>query len=120
MRTLAIVLLMLLMPLRAWAGDAMALSMLHGQGHPPVTSTASMAVETEDHAGHADHDDHASMAEPDNHCSSHTACDLCNGPVLSLPGWKADPVPARHHLQTVPKVRFASLVPPRHHKPPIS
>lgn len=79
-----------------------------------------MAVETEDHAGHADHDDHASMAEPDNHCSSHTACDLCNGPVLSLPGWKAEPAPARHHLQTAPEVRFASLVPPRHHKPPIA
>lgn len=120
MRPLILVMLMLLMPLRAWAGDTMALSMLHGQGHPPATSMASEADGQEDHAAHDGHAAHAAAAEADNPCPTHTACDLCNGPVMNLAGWKADPVPARHQLQAAPAVHFASLVPPRHHKPPIA
>lgn len=126
MRALLLVMLMLLMPLRAWAGDTMALSMLHGQGHPPATSMASEPAGQQDHADHAGHagddghDAHLVAAEADNPCPTHTACDLCNGPLMNLAGWKADPVPARHRLQAAPAVHFASLVPPRHHKPPIA
>lgn len=133
MRVLTLVLLMLLMPLRAWAGDAMALSML--QGHAPVKATHAMHTDAmADHSDHSDHQDHRGpnghqdvadthaghdMAT-DDACPSHVACDLCNGPVLSLPLWQGEVTTARHHPAVPLATDFASLVPPRHHKPPIA
>lgn len=138
MRVFALVLLMLLMPLRAWAGDAMALSVLPTQSHLPAQTTDAQPADAQpadahpaghgamtgaaDHPDHADHAGHAPIADAaaDDHCPSHNACDVCNGPVLSLTAWQDDAAPAPHHVQAAPDVRFASLVPPRRHKPPIA
>lgn len=122
MRPLVLVLLMLLLPLRAWAGDAMAFSML--QESPAQAAAMAMPGDHGDHdhhgmnVGHAGHDDPAPQAGDD--CPSHVACDVCNGPVLSLPIWHAEGSVARHHPPVSPTTDFASLVPPRHHKPPIA
>ncbi len=120
MRPIVLVLLMLLLPLRAWAGDAMALSMLQER---PAQAAAVMAMPGDhDHhdmtVGHAGHDGQAPQAGDD--CPSHVACDVCNGPVLSLPVWQAEGSMARHHPPVPPATDFASLVPQRHHKPPIA
>ncbi len=127
MRPLVLVLLMLLLPLRAWAGDAMALSMLH---ESPAQAMAMESATSGDHvqADHHDHHDqpdlHAGYGEPaaqaGDDCPSHVACDVCNGPVLSLPIWQAEGSVARHHPPASASTDFASLVPPRHHKPPIA
>jgi hypothetical protein len=138
MRVFTLVLLMLLLPLRAWAGDAMALAMLQG----PATSHAAVSDTHAGHApdpapAHATHDhghalDHAAHeAVPhgdhpqgafgtDEHCPTHVACDVCNGPVLTLPAWQADGATVRHRLEVATATPFASLVPHRHHKPPIA
>lgn len=111
MRVLALVLLMLLMPLRAWAGDAMALSM--AQQHLP-------AQEHGQHEAHAETGLHGETADAGTYCPSHIACDLCNGPVLSLAPWQAEAGTVRHPRLVVPDEHFASLVPERLHRPPIA
>lgn len=122
MRVFVLVLLMLLLPLRAWAGDAMVLSMAHG------AAAAAVAMPTDHsahdmHGGHdmpAGHAAHDAAAQSPDDCPSHVACDVCNGPVLSLPVWKAEGAVARHRPPVPPSADFASLVPPRRHKPPIA
>ena len=119
MRVLTLVLLMLLLPLRAWAGDAMALSEL--RGHGPATVQVSAAADQ--HAGHdhsAGHVAPVAAADADQDCPSHVACDVCNGPVLSLPVWQAHGATVVHRPRVPSATDFASLVPQRHHKPPIA
>lgn len=128
MRVLVLVLLMLLMPLRAWAGDTMALSM--AQQHLPAQEHSQHT----DHGAHADvhggvhggshaasHESHPDgLADAGSDCPSHAACDLCNGPALSLPVWQAEAGTVRHPRLSVPDERFASLVLARLHRPPIT
>ena len=121
MRHFLIALMIALLPVRGWVGEAMAFSM---PGGPAATAS---------HAGCPDHAAPAQAAgmlealapladnsTTDDGSHQHNACDVCNGPVLSLAAWQDDAAPAPHHVQAAPDVRFASLVPPRRHKPPIA
>lgn len=127
MRVWLLALMIALLPLRGWVGDAMALAawpaaaaaasateqvppchgdmatpMVHGQGSQAVDSTPlSHGSDGSDHAG----------------CNS---CDICYGTVLGghealagvLQAPSAQPAPAHS--------RFASAVLPGQHKPPIA
>jgi len=120
MRVWLIALMIALLPLRGWVGDAMAL----GAFTAPETAAASChetvanAAEAND-AQHAGHDTSPGDAAPDGH-HSHLACDLCNGPAL------ASAVTASANPQAAPSARaagaerFASLDPRPGHKPPIA
>ncbi len=129
MRTLWIALLIALLPLRGWVGDAMAVTMSasphaaaamavaddcphaasahagqHAQQHPASTDAA--------HA-HADADEHVTV-------SAHLLCDVCNGPVL---GSAPPPTPGaaqEHGLRIDRSEPFASLAPRHVVKPPIA
>lgn len=130
MRAVWIALLIALLPLRGWVGDAMALSMLQGMdGQPaqlssaepcPHAGQASPAMQAEAQDGAAHLGMHGEGAPEAGSGHDHLVCDLCNGPALQA-GMAGAP---REELAPGPHVvraeRFASLAPRHHHKPPIA
>ena len=127
MRALWIALLIALLPLRGWVGDAMALGMIQGTGGPQVH--AASTGEPCPHGGQAAPTQQAHGMQTGLHgdgahegagAHDHLACDLCNGPALQaasagIPGEQLAPGP-----QVLRAERFASLAPRHHHKPPIA
>lgn len=121
MRHLLLALMIALLPLRAWVGDAMAVSML---GHPGATAVAS-AVAADAHAPCPDHavgvpalQDAAHDEAPSHH--PHSACDVCNGPALVVAQHTAVSLPQAQALLAQPAERFASAALAPGIKPPIS
>lgn len=139
MRHLLLALMIALLPLRAWVGDAMAVSML---GHPVASAVGTTAHPSASAHSHPDCPDHAgwmplavtaaydlhdnvhSMAnpadatQPDHH--QHSVCDVCNGPALVVSRPLAPQVLQAHTLLTLPTERFASIALQQGIKPPIS
>lgn len=109
MRRWFVIFLIVLLPWRAWAGDAMMLS---------VAAPADPAAHCADHPPQqADPADHATADAP----SSHAVCDICNGPALAPTTPLAlgqEPLPQTRR-STDPE-RFASAPPQEGHKPPIA
>lgn len=139
MRHLLLALMIALLPLRAWAGDAMAISML---GHPAAMTMA--AASADEHANCPDHalqpapslttghvvnhwphspGEHAVEAahagEAQDH-HQHSACDVCNGPALGADLPSAAAAAQVHAVLTLTAVRFVSFAPQQGIKPPIS
>lgn len=115
MRRWFVVLLIVLLPWRAWAGDAMVLSMAAASEQAQVAAVADAA--TAPHCA-----DHA-VADPASpgETALHAACDICNGPLLVTTPWAAaGPAPLPPSRLTAGAVRFASAQPHPGHKPPIS
>ena len=132
MRHLLLALIIALLPLRAWVGDAMAVSMM---GHTATSMVAAGAQpDCPDHAGEgplalslslsAGHDLHGSTAgaqqpdHPQDH--QHSACDVCNGPALVVGLLLSATVSQHHTLLALPAERFASVALQQGIKPPIS
>lgn len=130
MRHLLLALIIALLPLRAWVGDAMAVSMM---GHTATSMVAAGAQpDCPDHAGEVPlalslsvgHDLHGSTAEaqqpdhPQDH--QHSACDVCNGPALVVGLLLSATVSQHHTLLALPAERFASVALQQGIKPPIS
>ena len=141
MRHLLLALIIALLPLRAWVGDAMAVSML---GHPAASAVAAAAPPSTGTYAHPDCPDHAAgmplhanavsdghdsahgmgthpadaPQQPDHH--QHGACDVCNGPALGVSPPLAPHVSQVHALLTLPAERFASVALQQGIKPPIS
>ncbi len=112
MRHLLIALVIALLPLRAWVGDAMAITMQM----PSSPAAASMAS-----GDGAPCPDHALMGEapaPMDH--QHTSCEVCHGPAMPLAVQVALVPPAVHGVLAPPAERFTSSVPQPGIKPPIS
>lgn len=118
MRRWFVVLLIVLLPWRAWAGDAMVLSMAASPEQAQVAAVAAVAdAATAPHCA-----DHA-VADPASpgETALHAACDICNGPLLVTTPWAAaGPAPLPPSRLTAGAVRFASAQPHPGHKPPIS
>jgi hypothetical protein len=114
MRHWFLVLMIALLPLRGWVGDAMAMEMLTQPAH------AGMAMD-EHGAGHGNCacDEHAtSAADSDDH--QHSACDVCNVPALAMATPAIQTPPTVHGQHVVPSERFASSEAQQGIKPPIS
>jgi hypothetical protein len=142
MRAIWIALLIALLPLRGWVGDAMALSMIDAGGHgaaammaatDPVAAPASQDHPSHDHHDHHDHgkhgDRHAAPAQTvaasdSDHspagAQAHLLCEVCNGPVLSPPASTVVPAAVEYAPRVERRQRFASLAPRRPTKPPIA
>ncbi len=118
MRTLLFAVLIALLPLRAWMGDAMAVSMLPVQAAPAAAAQADAPPPCPDHATAASADHGGSTADAADH--RHAACDVCNGPVLAQTVHRDQAPALRHGLLEAPAERFASSVPLPGIKPPIS
>lgn len=133
MRHLLLALIIALLPLRAWVGDAMAVSMM---GHTATSMVAAGAQpDCPDHAGEgplalslsAGHDLHGSThgtaesQQPDHPPDhQHNACDVCNGPALVVGLLLSATVSQHHTLLALPAERFASVALQQGIKPPIS
>ncbi|MCU0957743.1 MAG: hypothetical protein MUF55_10615 [Hydrogenophaga sp.] len=116
--------MIVMLPLRGWMGDAMALSM--AVGHTGNTHQVAVSVvtppchmtlaEAAPHAHQADgmHDPQAGAGH------GHLLCDLCNGPALNG-HWLWAPATS-HPPQLLPpgSERFASQTARRNVRPPIS
>jgi hypothetical protein len=146
MRHILLALLIALLPLRGWVGDAMAVALVaHPAAHAAASTLQSAdavpshcaehAEHTEpaehagnagqgmevsaQHHGHAD-ENHASAEHSDHPAHQHKACDVCNGPAMALNSVQASSLPLPSGLQAIATVRFASTVLPQGIKPPIS
>lgn len=123
MRHLLLALLIALLPIRSWMGDAMAVAMLAAPAHAmnQAASAAGHAMDT-DHAMGSEHGmtgDHADMQDSGSE-HTHKNCEVCNGPAMAL---SIPPVPTlapQRGVLVPPAERFASSEPHRGIKPPIS
>lgn len=125
MRHWLLILMIVLIPLRGWTGDAMALA----AGDAPVESTApchgvAELAQTVSSGQHSEATVVSNMVHGDvekgvaQH-SNCTVCDLCNGPALAHPTHSARSTrPVCIHTAPASE-RFASAVPQRGSKPPI-
>lgn len=117
MRHWFLVLMIALLPLRGWVGDAMAVEMLGAPGHTMAVMTDGSAQPCPDHMASASADDGAPDSG-DEH--AHTACDVCNGPALASGATPVQTLPPAHSVAVQPAERFASSEVRRGVKPPIS
>jgi hypothetical protein len=126
MRHLLLALLIALLPIRGWVGDAMAVAMLAPPAHsmnqaaqadaaPPCPDHAAPAASAALH-GEAAADQHADAGSD----HSHSSCDVCNGPAMALSAPAQLALARAHGLRVPPAAHFASSEPHRGIKPPIS
>jgi hypothetical protein len=147
MRHLLLALLIALLPLRGWVGDAMATQMAAGQiqhsqsqQHGQQHDATKMIADDQDGilaAAHFDHEETAEAlqaAEPDcaghstgesthaadGHCESCAACQACNAVALSLTGPDLSPVFISLARPLPAADPFASADAALRQKPPIS
>ena len=113
MRHWLLILLIALLPLRAWAGSAMVVAM------PTAPGTAAHCA---DHPGATDLSALTDAATPsDDSQQVHDLCDVCNGPAMTAghhPGPAAAPLP--QGLAVPERTAFISALPQLGHKPPIA
>lgn len=124
-RTLLIALMIALLPLRGWVGDAMALSMALSHMDTGNRSLAAAPIQSPCHstqveAAEQDRHDHGSHGMATGAGHGHLLCDLCNGPVLDSP-WLWSPATSEPPQLLPPtSERFASQTARRDVRPPIS
>jgi len=117
-RVLVLLLLVCLLPLRAWAGDAMAFAHAHAQPTASVAH-AAQAGEASTHCHEqATADAAAHPQAPNSHAPACSGCDICHSQVAcdSALAWLASPLPAPPLAQG--PLHFASALPLPHFKPP--
>lgn len=133
MRHLLIALLIALLPVRGWVGDAMALAVQSqpagAAAHagcpdhaPPTWSPSAEHAQTAHAMADMAADSSAEhLTEPHGDGShQHKTCDICNGPAMAAPA-PVLPAPSTTHTQHAsPALTFASSELPRSAKPPIS
>jgi len=116
MRFWFVVLLMALLPLRGWAGDAMAVSM----ATDPAPAAALVAAADCHGAGHDTPDMHHGQDSHEDHGTAHLLCDVCNGPAMTPAALLAAGDARPHSLHIPTRVAFASEAPRRGVRPPIA
>lgn len=133
MRVLLLALMIALLPLRGWVGDAMAMDMMSEALHTPSHAIKSVATDTHParHSGHfeAHHADCAEHAAPaptsdaagshDGNCASHAACQLCHSVALATPPLTLAPAALPLAAPPLALAGFANAELPRGFKPPI-
>jgi hypothetical protein len=126
MRHLLLALMIALLPIRGWMGDAMALAMLTApaQAMHQTASGTDHAMAT-DHANGHDHGatamtDHSAGMQDGGGEHTHKSCEVCNGPAMALSAPDVPALPALHGMLAPPAEHFISSEPHRGIKPPIS
>jgi hypothetical protein len=110
MRRWFVIFLIVLLPWRAWAGDAMTLAMTAPGEHAAAAASPHCA----------DHPSATDLADADDP-APHAVCDICNGPALATAAFTAlGPEPLPQALEATGPVRFVSALPRAGRKPPIS
>ena len=83
MRHWFLVLMIALLPLRGWVGDAMAMEMLAQPAHAGMVMDGHGADHADHHAAHDEQCDCSGHASADQADHQHKACDVCNVPALA-------------------------------------
>lgn len=117
MRHLLLALMIALLPIRGWMGDAMAMAMLAAPAHALNQAASTDAAPCPDHAMPSDG---TGMQDSSTGDHTHKSCDVCNGPAMALSALAVPTVTPVHGRFTPPAERFASSEPHRGTKPPIS
>ncbi len=126
MRHLLLALMIALLPIRGWMGDAMALSTLvapaQAMHHPAAAGTGHATGHVQGHdqgatgmTGHG-----ADMQANGGGEHTHKSCEVCNGPAMALSVPTVPTLSPRHGLLAPPAERFVSSEPHQGIKPPIS
>jgi hypothetical protein len=126
-----LVLMIALLPLRGWVGDAMAGQMLQQRLATAEAAAApshhAAALAHEDCAGHAQAaDDEAAASDsdatamPHADCATCASCQVCSSVALAMSSVSLQPLAFATSAPTSFAVRFASAEPARALKPPIS
>jgi hypothetical protein len=129
-------LLIALLPFRAWVGDAMALQMVmpatgmvhtvtSAQTHGDGASHAMQGTDSHQHeadAGMADCADHsdAGVLALDTHCQTCTVCQACNSLAIALPSFQLDGLPRTASRPSMADLGYSSADRALSRKPPIS
>jgi hypothetical protein len=122
MRHLLLALLIAMLPIRSWMGDAMAVAMLATPAHAMNQPATDHAMDT-GHAMDSEHamtGDHADMQDSSGSEHTHKSCEVCNGPAMALSIPTVPTLAPQHGMLVPPAERFASSEPHRGTKPPIS
>lgn len=118
MRHLLLALMIALLPIRGWMGDAMALAMLAApaqtQHHAASGTDHAMAGDATE--GH----EHGAQLQDAGSEHTHKSCEVCNGPAMALSVPAVPTLPPQHGLLAPPAEHFVSSEPHRSIKPPIS
>ncbi|MGQ3114722.1 MAG: hypothetical protein ACT6UH_00130 [Hydrogenophaga sp.] len=129
MRHLLLALMIALLPIRGWMGDAMALSMLVAPAQATMHHPAAAGTDHAMPVGHAQgHDqgaagmtEHGADMQADGGGEhTHKSCEVCNGPAMALSVPAVPTLSPRHGLLAPPAERFVSSEPHQGIKPPIS
>lgn len=129
MRHWLLILMIALLPLRSWVGDAMAVDMLAQPAHAAPAMDGHGQTHTDRHADH--HAGHHAVNQAVCACAEqaathdgadhqHNACDVCNVPALAMALPELQTSQAIHSPLAPPAERFASSEVQRGIKPPIS
>jgi len=118
MRRLFIALMIVLLPVRGWLGDAMAMEMTQ---HALHAGTAATAMAPDCHGAAAQSPDETSPpAASHDGCGTCTACQVCHTVALADVLLARPARGAPHVLAPAPATGFISAEPARGFKPPIS
>ena len=117
LRLLSVSLLVVLMPLRGWAGDVMAVDMAAAiVSKMKVVNIDSQAAMPADCAMHSE----PASAGLEAHCNDCDTCELCLAVAnLQAVPWSASQS-VRHASPLLPDTRFGSTALATNRKPPIS
>ena len=125
MRRLFIALMIVLLPVRGWLGDAMAMEMTQHALHAGTAATAMAAHDAHGavpdcHGAAAESPAEAPAAASHDGCGTCTACQVCHTVALAdvFPSQPARGAP--HVLVPAPATGFISAEPAPGFKPPIS
>ena len=142
MRRWILVLMIALLPVRGWVGDAMASAMVSDRlvatnsiaAHADPMRSAASSDAQDVAPDHADCHGKAAMAasseapaqptaattQDGDACGSCTACQVCHTVAMAVPVVTVTPVLPHHATPPAMGQQFASAVPARGFKPPIS
>jgi hypothetical protein len=125
MRHIVLALMIALLPVRGWMGDAMAVAMLAAPVQTMTQTAHTTAMPCPDHAkatpaAGAVHDGMAEAGDGSDSHHAHQSCDVCNGPAMAHRAGTAVTATPVHGVLAPPAEHFASSEPRRGIKPPIS
>lgn len=128
MRALLLAIMIALLPVRGWLGDAMAVGMAlhdmassasvaHGQGD----GHARQGRTDSDNAAHADCLEHSAPADAGHSsCTQCSACDVCHSVALALNPAPIPPAGFQASMRPPTGAAFVSAEPQPGFKPPIA
>jgi hypothetical protein len=120
MRVWLFLLLIALVPLRTWAGDAMAIQMAaHASMDVTVGEHAPVAAHANCHDTPAESDAASASPAPD-HCGTCASCQACFTVAIATPPLQIGGQAPPHHPPLAAHAQFTSAILALGHKPPIS